>query len=53
MSRQDEGYIGYRDEIDVHFTAITNSYIPKLELLSETKKVFVGYLKIHIPSDKI
>lgn len=32
MSMKDEGYIGYRDEIDVNFTAITNSHIPKLEL---------------------
>lgn len=32
MSMSDEGYIGYRDEINTYFTAITNSYIPKLEL---------------------
>lgn len=32
MSMQDEGYCGYRDEIDMSFTAISNSYIPKLEL---------------------
>ena len=28
----DEGYIGYRDEINTYFTGITNSYIPKLDL---------------------
>lgn len=32
MSMSDEGYIGYRDEISTYFTAVTNSYIPKLEL---------------------
>lgn len=32
MSMDDEGYTGYRDEISTYFTAITNSYIPKLEL---------------------
>ncbi len=34
MSMQDEGYIGYRDEINTYFTAITNSHIPKLEFLN-------------------
>ena len=32
MSREDEGYIGYRDEVGMHFCAVTDSYIPKLEL---------------------
>ena len=32
MSMGDEGYIGYRDEINTYFTGITNSYIPKLDL---------------------
>jgi len=32
MSMNDEGYIDHRLEIDVHFTAISDSYIPKLEL---------------------
>ncbi|MDD3417082.1 MAG: hypothetical protein PHY47_24320 [Lachnospiraceae bacterium] len=32
MSMDDPGFIGYRDEIRVDFTGITNSYIPKLEL---------------------
>lgn len=32
MSMDDEGYIGYRDEINTYFTAITNSHIAKLEL---------------------
>lgn len=32
MSMDDEGYIGCRDEVQMSFTAITNSYIPKIEL---------------------
>jgi len=32
MSMDDEGYIGYRDEIITSFTGITDSYIPLLEL---------------------
>lgn len=32
MSMEDEGYCGYRDEIDVCFTGITDSYIPMLKL---------------------
>ncbi len=32
MSMNDEGYIGYRDEISTHFTGITDSHLPKLEL---------------------
>ena len=31
MSLTDEGYIGYRDEISLHFTGITDSHIPKME----------------------
>lgn len=32
MSMDDEGYIGYRDEVQLAFTGITDSYIPKIEL---------------------
>lgn len=32
MSMEDEGYIGYRDEIEVHFTGVTDSHIPLLKL---------------------
>lgn len=32
MLMGEEGYIGYRDEVNVKFTAITDSYISKLEL---------------------
>lgn len=32
MSMEDEGYCGYRDEIDVYFTGITDSYIPMIKL---------------------
>ena len=32
MSMKDEGYIGYRDEVQLYFSAITNSHIPLLEL---------------------
>ncbi len=35
MSMYDEGYIGYRDECILHFRAITDSYIPLLELPME------------------
>ena len=35
MSTSDEGYIGYRDEVTMYFTAITDSYIPKIELPME------------------
>ena len=31
MSMNDEGFIGYRDEISLHFIGITDSYIPKME----------------------
>lgn len=32
MSMEDEGYIGYRDEVSLYFTGITDSYIPMMEL---------------------
>lgn len=32
MSMEDEGYIGYRDEVHLEFIGITDSYIPKIEL---------------------
>ena len=32
MDYYDEGRIGYRDEVNMHFTGITNSYIPLLVL---------------------
>lgn len=31
MSMSDEGYIGYRDEVSLRFTAISESCIPKME----------------------
>ena len=31
MSMSDKGYIGCRDEVSLHFVAITDSYIPKME----------------------
>lgn len=32
MSMQDEGYIGYRDEVSMHFVGVTDSHIPMLKL---------------------
>ena len=32
MMMHEEGYIGYRDEVHLYFKAITDSYIPLLEL---------------------
>ena len=32
MSMTDDGYIGYRDEVQMSFRAITDSYIPLIEL---------------------
>lgn len=32
MSMKDEGYLGYRDEISVYFTGVTDSYIPMMRL---------------------
>lgn len=31
MSINDEGFIGYRDEIKGYFTGVTDSYIPNME----------------------
>lgn len=35
MQMGEEGYIGYRDEVRLYFRAITDSYIPMLELPME------------------
>lgn len=35
MSMDDPGFIGYRDEISMSFAAITDSYIPIIELLMD------------------
>ena len=49
MSMDDEGYIGYRDEINVTFSAITDSYIPYIEL-----PMNYYYDEAHIwPSEKL
>ena len=32
MSMEDDGYVGYRDEVQMRFRAITNSHIPLIEL---------------------
>ena len=32
MTMEDEGFIGYRDELQISFAGVTDSYIPKLEL---------------------
>lgn len=32
MSMDDEGYVGYRDEVRLHFCGITDSYIPMIQL---------------------
>ena len=32
MSMKDDGYIGYRDEVQMPFRAISNSHIPLIEL---------------------
>ena len=32
MSMDDEGYCGYRDEVNVSFTGITDSYISMIKL---------------------
>lgn len=32
MSMDDPGFLGYRDEVNMYFTAITDSFIPKIEL---------------------
>lgn len=49
MSMNDKGYVGYRDEIQLSFTGITDSYIPKIELPME-----YYYDEEHIwPSEKL
>ncbi len=49
MSMNDEGFIGYRDEVHLYFRAITDSYIPLLELPME-----YHYDEEHIwPSEKL
>lgn len=49
MSMDDPGYIGYRDEIHVEFSGITDSYIPKIDL-----PMSYYYDEIHIwPSEKL
>ncbi len=32
MSTKDAGYRGYRDQVSMHFSAVTDSYIPKMNL---------------------
>ena len=32
MSMKDEGYLGYRDELNMSFRAVSDSYLPMLEL---------------------
>jgi hypothetical protein len=45
----DEGYRGYRDEVHLYFTAISDSYIPKMEL-----PMHYYYDEEHIwPSEKL
>lgn len=49
MVMGEEGYVGYRDEICLYFRAITDSYIPMLELPME-----YYYDEAHIwPSEKL
>lgn len=49
MSMDDEGFIGYRDEVHLYFRAITDSYIPLLEL-----PIDYYYDEEHIwPSEKL
>ena len=49
MQMGEEGYIGYRDEVRLYFRAITDSYIPMLELPME-----YYYDEEHIwPSEKL
>lgn len=48
-SMDDEGFIGYRDEVHLYFKAITDSYIPLLEL-----PMNLFYDEEHIwPSEKL
>ena len=49
MSMSDDGYIGYRDEINLYFTGITDSPIPKMEW-----NMLYYYDEAHIwPSEKL
>lgn len=32
MQMNDEGYLGYRDEVSLYFTGVIDSYLPRLEL---------------------
>ncbi len=49
MDLNDKGWVGYRDELDMSFTGITNSYIPKLSLPMD-----LLYDEDHIwPSEKL
>lgn len=49
MSMNDEGYAGYRDEVSLKFRAITDDYIPMIEL-----PMSYYYDKEHIwPSEKL
>lgn len=49
MSMSDEGYVGYRDEVSMRFRAITDDYIPMIEL-----PMSYYYDKEHIwPSEKL
>ncbi len=49
MSMSDEGYAGYRDEVSLKFRAITDDYIPMIEL-----PMSYYYDKEHIwPSEKL
>lgn len=49
ISMNDKGYIGYRDERNIKFTAITNSYIPKMSW-----NMTYLYNEAHIwPSEKL
>ncbi len=49
MSMEDDGYIGYRDEMSLSFCAMTDSYIPMLEL-----PMNYIYDEVHIwPSEKL
>lgn len=49
MSMDDEGYVGYRDEVRMYFSAVTDSPIPMLEL-----PMCYYYDEAHIwPSEKL
>lgn len=49
MSMNDEGYIGYRDEVNIRFIGVTDSYIPKMEWIMR-----YYYDERHIwPSEKL